>query len=291
MEMVEMNANLAPLDSFNGGTEISQDITKIIGSLTINPDEFKPILNKTKEWNLLDKKTRTSITNALNEKAIRKIFLISSLTFSIGGAATWLVIGSGIMELYSQLEEGSISLQDVFESRTFLLYCGKLFTMMLVPYITWRNDHVKNKIGKSIMNGVPIVGSWVFPAWAMQEEEEFLKFWKVVNKVKKDHQDVLNEKNTQEERHKKELIFRKNLTTSIEKQFKPSDYRERLLNTIDAQGFDNSKIDLPLPKQRSLSKYPHSCSRSDSLFSRNKKNLPRQVFNSVPPVKTIRAQL
>lgn len=232
MEMVEMDATLVKLDYVEGANEVAEWGKEFIESLKIDRSEFLKILEKTEEWNLLDEETRDSISNALNQKAIRKILQIISTTTVVGGLATFGVFGSGAIELYSQFNEEGVPISEIFQSTTFYLYCAKLFSMTLIPYIRWGKDPVKNKILKSAINGFPLIGFWAFSVWTMSGEKYFFKFWKVYGDTRRAYQKAISENSDEAKNNFKEALHE-----AIEKRFKPSDYRERLLQTINAQGF------------------------------------------------------
>jgi hypothetical protein len=163
----------------------------------------------------LDEETRALILKALNDQAVKKIFKIIILTHTVGGAATWIVAGSGIMELVSSFSDGKISVEKLLTSQTFLLYISKLVGTALIPYIVWRNDQVKNKLLKSATNGVPLLGSWVFPAWALLDQNKFFKFWKIYGQTKKAYRDTIPESATEQQIN----IFKEQLITACHEKF------------------------------------------------------------------------
>ncbi len=209
-----MEANLIQLDLSFDFNNCAKSIHKSVEKNVFSTHEFLKILEKTKEWQLIDEETRNIISTTLNEKSIQKIFQISALTYSVGGIATWTVVGTGIAELVPKVFDHTLSLHDL-SSNTALLYYAKLFACAITPYIIWRKDTVKNKIGKSLSNALPGVGSWIFPAWALWDEKEFFKFWKIYQKTKKLYRNSIQESST----HEQKETFQKTLTEQCNKYF------------------------------------------------------------------------
>jgi hypothetical protein len=214
MEMIGMETNLVPLDFSQDFDHFSKSIHKSVEKNVFCTHEFLEILEKTKEWQLIDEGTRNIISSALNEKSIQKIFQISALTYTVGGIATWTVLGTGITELVPKFFDHTLSLQDI-TSTTALLYYAKLFASALAPYIIWRKDKVQNKIGKSLSNAVPGVGAWIFPVWALWDEKEFFKFWKIYQKTKKLHRNSIGESSSNGAKEK----FQQELTEQCQQSF------------------------------------------------------------------------
>ena len=172
---------------------ISTIISNKKEKLIIDDGEFLEILKKAVELRLINDVDKLIIEESLGKEVVKKIFKIFFITQSAGGVLTWTVIGGGIGEIIPKILNGTISLQEAVASYTALIYYSKIVASMLVPYMIWRNDKVKNKIVKSMVNGIPVVGTWAFPLVALSSHKEFFKFWNIYSKIKKSYRRTVEE--------------------------------------------------------------------------------------------------
>ena len=164
---------------------------KINKERVLDHDEFLEILNHALKLNAINIETRDRIAKTLETEYIKSVFKIFSLSMTFGGALTLIVGGGGIVEIIPKVWNNEMSFSEGFTSNTALLYYSKLIFTAMIPYIIWIKSDVKHKTLKSITNGFPAIGSWVFPFLAMLDQKTFYKFWKIYGKTKNDYRKTI----------------------------------------------------------------------------------------------------
>ena len=187
------------------------------------------MLEKTSEWSLISSIEKDAIMESLDNSAVKKIIQIT--------------LAVNLMDLAVNLTAGGMSISEIMSgdiamsSPAVMAYFGKWLIAPLIAYLYWKKDKVKNKTLKASTLSVPLVGAVAFPVLTLKDHSHFLKFWKIYNKTKKSFRAFIDE-NDEGKRMEKEQVFRELIEKKLAKQHTPNDYRKRMLNIVQAQGFD-----------------------------------------------------
>jgi len=232
-----MDANLVKLNDAEGADEVDiptanneqlQRFTDWYQKKFLDKEAFRSILEKSVEWELIDTETQEEILTSLDNEAVSKIIQITGAVNLFDFLANLAAGGVGLKEIFSDD-------LNLLESTGAHIFFGKLLFAPLFAYTIWYKNKIEHKHIKAATLAIPGIGGGLFPFVAFQGN--FKKFSKVYRKVKKHHKSVLSAKGTAKQASC-EKQFKEILQNSIKKNFTPSDYRERIINTLNAQNLN-----------------------------------------------------
>lgn len=247
MEMVEMDANLVPLEIKNELTNGVHLLKKWMVQKIWDKEEFRSIIEQADEWDLLENETKEEILNLFNSQ---EFLTILTATAAIN-----------MLDLFANMGAAVTGIQDGITG--IAIYLGKLLIAPIIPYALWLNKKVKDKKLKSLSAAIPLAGGIAFPRAALGPHKRWFELY---HSVKQAHREAIKSPDKVKEDlfHilKKEIEF-------------PTSYHDNIKGILNAQGLNTNQITLPQKEDSIRSK---DVREKDIPYLPKPNNLNKTIF-------------